>query len=79
MPSIILFVTLYVLVMGGTAVFLGRKSQRPFILRFLLGLMLGPIGWLICFFMKPPLTPEEAAIVRERFVREQAQLEADSH
>lgn len=77
MTSIILYVAMYVLVMGGTSVFLGRNSQRPFVLRFVLGLMFGPIGWIICFYMKPPLTPEEAAAVRERFEREQAELDAE--
>jgi hypothetical protein len=70
------FVALYTLAMGGISVFLGRNNGRSFILRFWLGLFLGPIGWIICWRMKPPLSPEEAKEQQQKFDAEQAEYRA---
>jgi len=76
--NLILFVAAYVGVMGGTSVFLGRNKQRTFLMRFLLGLFLGPIGWLIAWLMKPPLSPEEAQALQQKFELEQAEWKGEN-
>lgn len=58
-----------ILLLGMPSVYLGRNKNRSLVVNFLLGVLLGPIGWLIAWKMKPPLTPEE----REELQR---QLEA---
>jgi hypothetical protein len=70
------FVVVYVLIMGGISVFLARNKGRSFLLRFLLGLFFGPIGWIICWCMKSPLSPEEAKAQQQKFDAEQAEYRA---
>ena len=53
------FIISYLAIMGGVPVFLARKKQRGILLPFMLGLFLGPVGWIIAALMKPPLTASE--------------------
>lgn len=77
---LIVFVAAYVLVMGGTAVLVGNK-QRSFIERFLVGFLLGPLGWLIAWKMAPPKSSEQVREERrareERYEREKAEWKGE--
>lgn len=56
----------WIVFLGGPAVLLGQNKNRSLLVNFLLGIFLGPIGWLITWKMRPPLTSEE----KETFKRE---------
>ena len=55
----LIYVLSYILVLGGIPMLIARNKKRGILLPFCLGIFLGPIGWLIVAFMKPPLSPEE--------------------
>ncbi len=75
--ALIAFVAAWVVVMGGTAVLLGRNKGRSFIERFFVGLFLGPLGWLIAWKMKPPMSAEQRRAQEERFERERAEWKGE--
>ncbi len=70
--QITLFVAAYVLFWALPAVYLGRGKQRSFIQRFMLGFVLGPIGWFIAWKLGPGKPPKSSAEVRSEWqAREQ--------
>jgi hypothetical protein len=56
----------YILILGGVPVFLTRKKDRCLLTPFLLGIGLGPIGWIIAWKAKPkPSAAEEERMRKE--------------
>ena len=64
---LIAFIAAWVIIMGGVAVYLGRNKGRSFLMCFLLGIFGGVIGWVIAYFLKPPLTEEEKISLRQKY------------
>jgi len=52
----------YIVIFGGVSMFLGRNKGKSIVLTFMLGIWLGPIGWAICYFMKPPLSSRGSSV-----------------
>lgn len=75
--QLVLFVAAYVLFWALPAVFLGRNKQRSFIQRFMLGFVLGPIGWLIAWKLGPGKPRKSSAEVREDWRAQEAQRERE--
>lgn len=59
--SPILIVIALLILCGIVSLFLGKLRKQPLLPAFLIGLLLGPFGWLIVFFVKRPLTEQEEA------------------
>jgi len=70
--KVFFYIVSYILVLGGVPVFLARNKQRGVLLPFLLGVFLGPIGWIIAAFMRPPLTPEQREKMREEVLKKRS-------
>ncbi len=43
---LVVWIVLYVAILGGVGALIGRRNDQP-ILGFVLGLFLGPIGWIV--------------------------------